>query len=106
MHFRKASFLETEQRAHRWQRYCDEAVAGRTLLTIGAGDLAGGVATIGRVLGMRIVAVTRSPEKQRQHAPLFDEIHGVQRLRHLLPLADVVVMTVPRCGGDHQHARR
>ena len=49
----------------------------------------------GRALGMRIAAVTRSPEKKRPHAHLFDEIHGVSQLRRLLPLADAVVMTVP-----------
>ena len=61
--------LEAEQRAHRWERYCDEEVAGRILLILGAGDLARGVAQIGRALGMRIIAVTRSPEKPRPHAP-------------------------------------
>ncbi len=71
---------------HRWERYCDEEVAGRTLLILGAGDLARGVAVLGRALGMRIVAVTRSPEKKRPHAALFDEIHGVPELRRLLPL--------------------
>ncbi|SED34575.1 Phosphoglycerate dehydrogenase [Rhizobiales bacterium GAS191] len=95
MHFRKARFLEAEQRAHRWLRYCDEEVAGRTLLTIGAGDLARGVAVLGRALGMRIIAVTRSPDKDRPHAHVFDEIHGVSQLRRLLPQADAIVMTVP-----------
>ncbi|MFI5015366.1 MAG: D-2-hydroxyacid dehydrogenase [Hyphomicrobiales bacterium] len=95
MHFRKARFLEAEQRAHRWERYCDEEVAGRTLLTIGAGDLARGVANIGGALGMRMLAVTRSPQKKRPHAHLFEEIRGVPELRRLLPLADAVVMTVP-----------
>ena len=95
MHFRKARFLEAEQRAHRWERYCDEEVAGRTLLTIGAGDLARAVAVVGRALGMRIIAVTRSPEKQREHKHVFDEIHGVPELHRLLALADAVVSTVP-----------
>lgn len=95
MHFRKAGFLDAEQRAHRWERYCDEEVAGRTLLTIGAGDLARAVAVVGRALGMRIVAVTRSPEKLREHKHVFDEIHGVAELHRLLPLADAVVSTVP-----------
>jgi phosphoglycerate dehydrogenase-like enzyme len=95
MHFRKARFLEAEQKAHRWDRYCDEEVAGRTLLTIGAGDLARGIAQVGRALGMKIVAVTRSPDKPREHAHLFDEIHGVPHLRQLLPKADVIVSTVP-----------
>lgn len=95
MHFRKARFLQSEQRHHRWERYCDEEVAGRTLLTIGAGDLARGVAVIGRALGMRVIAVTRSPEKPREHSHVFDEIHGVSALGRLLPLADAVVSTVP-----------
>ena len=95
MHFRKARFLEAEQRAHRGERCCDEEVAGRTLLTIGAGDLARGVAVVGRALGMRIIAVTRSPEKPREHAHVFDEIHGISELGRLLPLADAIVSTVP-----------
>ena len=95
MHFRKARFLEAEQRAHRWERYCDEEVAGRTLLTIGAGDLARGVAVVGRALGMRVVAVTRRPDLPRAHADVFDEIFGVSALRGLLPQADAIVSTVP-----------
>ena len=95
MHFRKARFLEAEQRAHRWDRYCDQEVAGRTLLTLGAGDLARAVAVVGRALGMRIIAVTRNPEKPREHRHLFDEIHGVPELGRLLPLADAIVSTVP-----------
>lgn len=95
MYFKKFRFLEAEQKAHRWERYCDEEVAGRTLLTIGAGDLARGVAVVGRALGMRIVAVTRSPDKPREHADMFDEIHGVSELHRLLPQADAIVCTVP-----------
>lgn len=101
MHFRKARFLEAEQRAHRWERYCDQEVAGRTLLTIGAGDLARGVAVVGRALGMRIIAVTRRPEKNREHRHLFDGIYGVSELRRLLPLADAIVSTVPETMETH-----
>ena len=95
MHFRKLRHLDSEQRAHRWLRYCNEEVAGRTLLTIGAGDLARGIAKIGRALDMRLIAVTNSPDKPRAHARLFDELHDVSALRRLLPLADAVVMTLP-----------
>ncbi|MGH7152929.1 MAG: NAD(P)-dependent oxidoreductase, partial [Acetobacteraceae bacterium] len=61
LHFRGLRHLETEQRAHRWTRYCGEEIAGRTLVTIGAGDLARGVAQVGKALGMRIIGVTRDP---------------------------------------------
>jgi phosphoglycerate dehydrogenase-like enzyme len=94
-YFRKLKFLEAEQRAHRWVRYCDEEVAGRTLLTIGAGDLARAVAQVARGLDMRVIAVTRSPQKPRPHAALFDEILGVPALHQALARADAVVMTLP-----------
>jgi phosphoglycerate dehydrogenase-like enzyme len=94
-HFRGLRHLETEQRAHRWIRYCGTEVAGRTIVTIGAGDLARGVAKVGRGLDMHTVAVARTPEKQRQHNDLFQAIQPTSRLHDVLGSADAVVVTVP-----------
>src|SRR5712671_3396074 len=79
-HFRGLRHLDAEQRAHRWTRYCGEEVAGRTIATIGAGDLARGVATVARALGMRVLAVARDPARPRRHGDLFDAVHGVADL--------------------------
>jgi phosphoglycerate dehydrogenase-like enzyme len=94
-HFRGLHHLESEQRAHRWIRYCGAEIAGRTIVTLGAGDLARGVAKVGRALDMRIVALARTPEKERRHNDHFDAIEPVERLPDVLGTADAVVVTVP-----------
>ena len=94
-HYRGLRHLDVEQRAHRWVRYCGEEIAGRTLVTIGAGDLARGVARIARALNMRIIAIARQPKKSRAHAALFDAIHPREDLHRVLAGADAVVVAVP-----------
>jgi phosphoglycerate dehydrogenase-like enzyme len=93
-HFRGLHHLAEEQRAHRWTRYCGPGVAGRTLVTIGAGDLARGCARIAKALSMRVVAVARDAAKTRPDG-LFDEVLPVPALRQALAMADAVVVTVP-----------
>ena len=93
-HFRGLASLQAEQRAHRWIRTCGEEVAGRTLVTIGAGDLARGVARIAQALRMRVIAVARDATKLRPDG-LFDEVIPGLALRDALSRADAVVVTVP-----------
>ncbi len=93
--WRGLPFLQSEQRAHRWERYCGEGVAGRTLVTIGAGDLARGCAKLARALDMRVIAVARTPAKERAHAALFDEVRPIGELHAALASADAVVACVP-----------
>jgi phosphoglycerate dehydrogenase-like enzyme len=95
-HVRGLRHLESEQRAHRWVRYCGREIAGTTLLTIGAGDLARRIAEIGRAFGMPVIGVTRDPARPRAHGGLFDSLHAASDLHVLLPQADVVVLTLPQ----------
>lgn len=95
-HVRGLHHLAAEQRAHRWQRYCGRELAGQTLLTIGAGDLARGIAQIGRAFGLNMIGVTRDPRRPRAHADLFDALHPASDLLTLLPQADAVVLTLPQ----------
>lgn len=94
-HFRDLGTLEAEQRAHRWVRTCYREVAGRTLVTIGAGDLARGCARLAQALDMRVVAVARDAAKARDHNDLFDAILPAAELHVALRQADAVVVTVP-----------
>ncbi len=94
-HFRGLTHLKAEQHAHRWTRYCGQEVAGRTLVLLGAGDLARGSARIARALDMRVVAVARDPLRARAHGKLFDEIVPTSALRPVLARADALVVTVP-----------
>lgn len=95
-HVRGLAHLQAEQRARRWQRYCGEELAGKTMLAIGAGDLARGLAQLARAFGMRMLAVARDPARSRPHSELFDELHPATALRDLLPQADAVVVTLPQ----------
>jgi phosphoglycerate dehydrogenase-like enzyme len=94
-HWRGLAHLQAEQRAHRWVRYCAEEVAGRSLVILGAGDLAWGSARIAKALDMQVVALAREPGKVRDHAALFDEVLPVSALHAALGRADAVLLTVP-----------
>ena len=94
-HFRGLRHLHAEQFSHRWQRYCGTEIAGRTLVTIGAGDLARGCAKLARAFDMRVIALARDPARARGHNDQFDEIWPISDLHHALGLADAVVITVP-----------
>ncbi len=94
-HWRGLPHLMAEQRAHTWNRYCGDEVAGRTLVLIGAGDLARGSAILARALGMRVIAVARDATKARAHNDMFDAVYPQAELHAALAEADAVVVTVP-----------
>lgn len=94
-HWRGLPHLMAEQRAHAWNRYCGEEVAGRTLVLIGAGDLARGCAKLARALDMRVIAVARDATKARAHNDLFDAVCAQADMHAALAEADAVVVTVP-----------
>jgi phosphoglycerate dehydrogenase-like enzyme len=95
LHWRGLSHLQAEQRAHRWVRYCNEGVAGRTLVVLGAGDLARGCARVARAFGVHTLVVARDAAKSRRHNDHFDEIVPVAALHAALARADAVVVAVP-----------
>ena len=95
-HLRGYDRLKREQAARRWERYCGEDLAGRTMVIIGAGDLARGCARLAKALDMRVVAVARDPARARAHASLFDAVMPVSELGIALGMADAVVMTAPQ----------
>ena len=94
-HFRGLPHLMTEQRAHRWVRYCGEEVAGKTVAVLGAGDLARGIAKIARAFDVRVVAVARDVHKERGHAQLFDAVYPTEDLHRVLAASDAFVVAVP-----------
>jgi phosphoglycerate dehydrogenase-like enzyme len=69
---------------------------GKTLGIVGFGHLGEHLARVGKALGMRAIAVTRSPGRggaeRRTH---LDRLEGMGDLRRLLEESDVVVLCVP-----------
>lgn len=94
-HWRGLAHLQAEQRAHRWVRYCGQGVAGRTLVLLGAGDLARGCAHLARAFGLTTIALARDPARVRAHNAVFDEIRPITDLHAALARADALVATVP-----------
>lgn len=94
-HVRGLAQQQEAQQAHRWERTCGDDLAGRTMVLVGAGDLAQGCARVARAFDMRVLAVARDPARARAHAGLFDAVLPVADLHAVLAQADTVVVTVP-----------
>jgi phosphoglycerate dehydrogenase-like enzyme len=94
-HLRGLDHLKTEQAYARWERHSGEDLAGRTMVIIGAGDLARGLARVARAFEMRVVAVARDPDRKRPHDALFDAVIPAAELHVALGMADTLVMTAP-----------
>ena len=94
-HIKRLDFLKKEQQAHRWERYCGDELAGKTLVVIGAGQVGGRIAEIGKAFGMRVLAGVRSASPERAKAMGVDAVFPPDRLRSVLPEADAVVLIAP-----------
>ena len=87
---KRAAFFTASMRDGRWERMDTVYLNGKTLGVIGAGDIGGAVAGLGRALGMEVVAWTPHPSAERA------ERLGVRflELDDLLATADAVSIHV------------
>lgn len=87
---KRAAFFTESMRAGRWERRDTVYLRGKTLGVIGAGDIGGAVARLGRALGMEVAAWTPHPSAERE------ERLGVRflELDELLAAADAVSIHV------------
>lgn len=81
-------------RDHEYQRPQRE-LRGRTLAVIGLGHIGAEVARYARRLGMRVIAVTRSPDSEMEAELDLAFLGGTGDLLHALAEADFVVLAVP-----------
>jgi len=83
------------QAAARWERPPAGSLrelADQTMLLIGVGAIGARTARFAEALGMRVLGVRRDPSRPAEHVA---EMHGPADLDALLPVADVLVLTVP-----------
>jgi D-3-phosphoglycerate dehydrogenase len=87
---KRVGFFTASMRDGRWERMDTVYLSGKTLGVIGAGDIGGAVAGLGRALGMEVVAWTPHPSPERA------ERLGVRflALDDLLATADAVSIHV------------
>lgn len=70
-------------------------IKGKTLGVIGLGRIGSEVARLGRAFGMRVVAVTRSPDPNRATALGLSALDGLDQIEAMVTGADFVVVAVP-----------
>ena len=90
LHTRMPQIIANQQ-AHRWEQLFSPALAARTALIVGLGDLGEAAARAGKQLGLRVIGVRRKVRKSRH----VDAVYPYAKLDKLLPTADFVVLTVP-----------
>lgn len=90
LHSRIPAIVEQQKRAH-WSSLYASPIAGRTLLIIGVGSIGGSVARHAKLLGIKVIGVSRHGRPVEG----VDVMMTVDRLDELLPEADFVFVATP-----------
>ena len=96
-HFQRGPERRAAQAEGEWRRLPFTEVMGTAWLIIGFGAIGQGVAQRARAFGARTIGVRRD---QTPH-PLADSLATLDSFRAHLPLADVVVLSVPLSAATH-----
>jgi phosphoglycerate dehydrogenase-like enzyme len=94
-HFKRLDFLEAEQKAHHWERYCGDDLEGKVLALIGAGEVGGRIGAVAHFLGMRVLVMDPQLTADRAEQLGYDMLFSGSDLQEMLALADVVCLCVP-----------
>lgn len=95
LHVRDHARLRRDQADHRWERYCNEGLRGKTVAVIGAGEIGDRVAQVCAFMGMRVAAMGRSLTPETGRARGYDRVFGRSDLHEVLAGADAVVLSLP-----------
>jgi phosphoglycerate dehydrogenase-like enzyme len=89
--------MNKAQGEHRWDRYAQPILQGKTIVIVGIGVLAEHLAERCKLFGMTVIGVSAG----RKEAPHFDEVHPRSTLRQLAGRADFLVLLVPYAKDAH-----
>lgn len=94
-HFKRLDFLEAEQKAHHWERYCGDDLDGKVLALIGAGEVGGRIGAVARFMGMRVLVSDSQLTADRAIQLGYERLFSGSELHEMLALADVICLCVP-----------
>lgn len=94
-HVKRFPMLQEEQRAHRWERYCTESLAGKTLALIGPGRIGREVARLATAFGMTVWALGRDENPDRAADLGVERVVPRSELHTMLAASDVLVLATP-----------
>jgi phosphoglycerate dehydrogenase-like enzyme len=87
---RIAAIMTNQHRQH-WEALFSPSITGKTAVVVGLGDLGEAAARAAKKLGLKVIGVRRSAQKNRY----TDKVITYKQLDRVLPLADFVVLAVP-----------
>lgn len=91
--FKRLHTYRDAQHLHQWQSQGRvRSIEGSTILVLGMGDIGGEFARKVKALGATVIGVRRTDTRKPDYV---DELHLTADLDALLPLADVVAVTLP-----------
>ncbi|MBX3651792.1 MAG: D-2-hydroxyacid dehydrogenase [Burkholderiales bacterium] len=83
--------IMANQQARDWEALFSPSISGKTAVVVGLGDLGEAAARAAKKIGLKVIGVRRSAQKNR-HA---DRVVTYRQLDRVLPLADFLVLAVP-----------
>jgi phosphoglycerate dehydrogenase-like enzyme len=83
--------ITANQYAQRWEALFSPSISGKTAVVVGLGDLGEAAARAAKKIGLKVIGVRRSAQKNR-HA---DRVVTYRQLDRVLPQADFIVLAVP-----------
>ena len=87
---RMAAIMANQHRKH-WEALFSPSITGRTAVIVGLGDLGEAAARAAKKLGLNVIGVRRSAQKNRY----ADKVVTYKQFDRVLPEADFVVLAVP-----------
>lgn len=94
-HTKRFGHLQSEQREHRWERFCARELSGATMAIIGPGRIGREVARLARAFGMHTIAMGRTNDPARAEQLGVDAIFDRHQLHEMLSQADCLVLCAP-----------
>jgi phosphoglycerate dehydrogenase-like enzyme len=95
MFVKEAFRLAADQRAHRWERYASEEVAGKIVGIVGVGRIGREIARTVRALDARVIGTVRDPNGRRAEDLFLDTLLPAQRVDEVIASADFLVLCCP-----------
>jgi phosphoglycerate dehydrogenase-like enzyme len=89
-HYKGLIQILDQQKSSLWQRMAGTDLEGRTIAVVGLGSIGSEVARMARALGMKAVGTDLYPNPES-----VDQFFELENIREMLPLADVIVLSVP-----------
>lgn len=84
-----------QQREHRWERFCGDELAGKTLAVVGLGRIGREIARVAGLLGVRVVGAKRNVEGSRPSDLFVEAVYGPDQIAEMVSTADFVCLSSP-----------